>query len=295
MKTPSPDTAVMQHGEQPNVITALMQAVDSKDPRMLELILNAREKWQADESRAMFNRASVKFQQRVAIIPKLDKAYDKMYARTDRIWREIRPLLDECGLAVTWESVKTTDSGCVLDGHLRHIGGHAQPLHHEIPMPDLLKGQNAAQRAGSAETYAKRYALCAALGIQTGDDTDGHVELPAKASARAIADVRAALAANGRDEAKACAYLRLRTLDDATADDLIKLATTMAQPAKRATAPTEAAGAHVPTRAESLAIIAGAKEPKKSAALDQRDLTPANYANGNDEDLAHVAGLLRGE
>jgi hypothetical protein len=39
-------------------------------------------------------------------------------------------------------------------------------------MPDLIKGQNATQRAGSAETYAKRYALCSALGIQTGDDDD---------------------------------------------------------------------------------------------------------------------------
>jgi hypothetical protein len=42
-----------------------------------------------------------------------------------------------------------------------------------VPVPDLIKGQNAAQRAGSAETYAKRYATCAALGIQVGDDDDG--------------------------------------------------------------------------------------------------------------------------
>ncbi len=41
-------------------------------------------------------------------------------------------------------------------------------------MPDLIKGQNRAQQMGSASTYAKRYAFCAALGIVTGDDDDGH-------------------------------------------------------------------------------------------------------------------------
>ena len=36
-----------------------------------------------------------------------------------------------------------------------------------------VEWENEAQRAGSAQTYAKRYALCAALGIVTGDDDDG--------------------------------------------------------------------------------------------------------------------------
>ncbi len=41
-----------------------------------------------------------------------------------------------------------------------------------MPLPDIIRGQNAAQQAGSAETYGKRYALCAALGIVTGEDDD---------------------------------------------------------------------------------------------------------------------------
>jgi hypothetical protein len=40
-------------------------------------------------------------------------------------------------------------------------------------MPDKVTGQNAAQQMGSATTYAKRYALCSALGIVTGEDDDG--------------------------------------------------------------------------------------------------------------------------
>ena len=45
-------------------------------------------------------------------------------------------------------------------------------LKRDVPLPDIIRGQNAAQQAGSAETYGKRYALCAALGIVTGEDDD---------------------------------------------------------------------------------------------------------------------------
>jgi hypothetical protein len=42
----------------------------------------------------------------------------------------------------------------------------------DIPLPEIIRGQNKAQQMGSASTYARRYALCAALGIVTGDDAD---------------------------------------------------------------------------------------------------------------------------
>jgi hypothetical protein len=41
-----------------------------------------------------------------------------------------------------------------------------------------VRGQNKAQQMGSASTYARRYALCAALGIVTGDDDDGNGGAP---------------------------------------------------------------------------------------------------------------------
>jgi hypothetical protein len=49
------------------------------------------------------------------------------------------------------------------------------PIIQDIPLPELIRGQNAAQQMGSATSYAKRYALCSALGIVTGDDDDAHV------------------------------------------------------------------------------------------------------------------------
>jgi hypothetical protein len=192
---------------------------------MVKLLLDARKEWQADEARAAFNAAVVTFQQRVSIIAKGDTANGRAYARMDRIWREIRPLLQDVGLAVTWESVKAVGDTVVLDGNLRHMNGHEQPIHHEMPTPDKLNGQNAAQRAGSAETYAKRYALLASLGIQTGEDDDGRGGVPATpAKPSRVAEVRDMLADAKRDEAGACKFIGVRTLDDATAEQIERIA-----------------------------------------------------------------------
>lgn len=156
-------------------ISIIREAIASgKDPEYLRELLAVRRDWEADEARKAYNSAVSDFQQRAPIIAKDDKAYDKAYARMDRIWREIRPLLTGLGLSVTWQICELRDGMCHVEGQLRHRDGHGEKLVQDIPLPELIKGQNAAQQMGSASTYARRYALCAALGIVTGDDDDGH-------------------------------------------------------------------------------------------------------------------------
>jgi hypothetical protein len=159
------------------LVPLIREAISAKaDPAYLRELLSVRQQWEADEARKAYNRAIAEFQRQAPIIEKGDKAYDKAYARMDRIWREIRPLLTDLGLSVTWQTctLSTDGSLCHVEGQLRHKDGHGERLIQDIPMPDILKGQNAAQRMGSASTYAKRYAFCSALGIVTGDDDDGH-------------------------------------------------------------------------------------------------------------------------
>ena len=144
-------------------------------PEHLRELLAVRREWEADEARKAFNLSVSEFQRRAPIIAKADKAYDKEYARMDRIWREIRPLLTELGLSVTWQICELKDGGlCHVEGQLRHRDGHGERLAMDVPVPELIKGQNKAQQMGSATTYAKRYAMTGALGIVTGDDDDGH-------------------------------------------------------------------------------------------------------------------------
>lgn len=158
-----------------SAVALIREAISSgKSPEYLRELLSVRQVWEADEARKAFNLAIAEFQRRAPIIAKEDKAYDKQYARMDRIWREIRPLLTELGLSVTWQVCELREQTCHVEGQLRHRQGHGERLVQDIPMPELIKGQNKAQQMGSAATYARRYALCAALGIVTGDDDDGH-------------------------------------------------------------------------------------------------------------------------
>ena len=207
----------------------IMQAVQDQscDPAKLRELLAVRREWNEDEARSAFNAAVVQFQQRAKIIRNADTANGRAYAKMDRIWREIRPLMEECGLAVTWESVKTDGDRCILDGHLRHSRGHAQPLHHEMPLPDKLNGQNSAQRAGSGETYCKRYATRAALGLQTGEDDDGNAKPPNPATPAKLAQVRKLIAETGSDEGKLCQYLNVPSLEDCNADDIERAMTAL--------------------------------------------------------------------
>ena len=157
-----------------SAVSIIQQAIASgADPAYLRELLQVREQWEAGEARKLYSQAIADFQSRCPIIEKGDKAHNKAYAAMDRIWRAIRPLLDETGLSIVWTVNALTDYGLHIEGEIRHKAGHAVPISYDLPMPDKVTGQNAAQQMGSASSYAKRYATCAALGIVTGEDDDG--------------------------------------------------------------------------------------------------------------------------
>jgi hypothetical protein len=154
------------------MIQAAMQ--QGMAPEQLREFLAARREWEADEARKLYSQAIADFQSRCPIIEKGDKAHNKQYAAMDRIWRSIRPLMDETGLSIVWTVNAATEYGLHIEGEIRHKAGHSVPISYDLPMPDKVTGQNAAQQMGSATTYARRYAMCSALGIITGEDDDGH-------------------------------------------------------------------------------------------------------------------------
>jgi hypothetical protein len=166
--------AIIISDTQSQAAAMIQMAVDKGMPaEQLREFLAARREWEGDEARKLYSQAIAEFQSRCPIIEKGDKAHNKAYAAMDRIWRTIRPLLDETGLSVVWTANTLTEYGLRIEGEIRHKAGHAVPISYDLPMPDKVTGQNAAQQMGSATTYAKRYALCSALGIVTGEDDDG--------------------------------------------------------------------------------------------------------------------------
>ena len=219
----SNQTQIEPAASNPGAISIIREVMASgQKPEYLRELLAVRREWEADEARKSFNRAVSDFQRAAPIIAKDDKAYDKAYARMDRIWREIRPLLTSLGLSVTWQVCELRDQLCHVEGQLRHRDGCGEKLTQDIPLPELIKGQNRAQQMGSASTYAKRYALCSALGIVTGDDDDGHaagVSFVTTEQAGEITDLLdACRGINGFNESAFWGWVGAKTADEISAD-----------------------------------------------------------------------------
>ena len=93
-----------------SAVSIIQQAIASgADPAYLRELLQVREQWEAGEARKLYSQAIADFQSRCPIIQKGDKAHNKQYAAMDRIWRTIRPLLDETGLSIVWTVNALTD------------------------------------------------------------------------------------------------------------------------------------------------------------------------------------------
>lgn len=98
---------------------------------------------------------------------KSDKGtYTYKYANLASVSAAILPILSAHGLA--WTTLPTFDDAgrFVLRYELRHISGES--VAGSYPLPTTTRPQE----MGSAITYARRYALCAATGVAPEEDDD---------------------------------------------------------------------------------------------------------------------------
>lgn len=93
--------------------------------------------------------------------------YGYKYAGLDNIVAIVLPLLGKHGLSFA-AFPTLSDNGFVLRYQLLHESGGA--LAGDYPLPDPTRTKP--QAVGSAITYARRYALCAATGIAPDEDDD---------------------------------------------------------------------------------------------------------------------------
>lgn len=98
------------------------------------------------------------------------------YADLPSIISACQPLISENGLAYT--QMPTTSGGegfgISITTRLMHKSGQWIEDTFFMPMPPGEKGIIIMQLAGSAITYARRYALASMLGIVADEDTDGN-------------------------------------------------------------------------------------------------------------------------
>ena len=104
-----------------------------------------------------------------ATVPtKAGGSYSYDFADWSDVVEAVRPILAAHGLGFTQWPVVNAHGNEALETMIFHESGEW------MSATMLLHGaENGAQAQGSAITYAKRYALCAALGIATDKDDDG--------------------------------------------------------------------------------------------------------------------------
>src|SRR5690606_15403268 len=92
------------------------------------------------------------------------------YATIDQIIEEIRPVLASHGLFVMQLPSNSEAGEIQMVTRLYHVSGQWM----ESPSLKIKVERNNAQGIGSAITYARRYSLTSFLGLNTGEDDDGH-------------------------------------------------------------------------------------------------------------------------
>lgn len=172
VESPAPNNLVTL---QPEML--ITKAIDANVPvETMERLLAMRSELKAEQAREAFNHAMTDFQADIPAIQKTRTAntgkFKYNYADISDVQRAVAPRLKETGLSVTFETRQEGDTlnvVCVV----RHIHGHCERTEFPVPI-DRQARMNDTQKVGSALTYGRRYAMCAALGIVTAeDDNDG--------------------------------------------------------------------------------------------------------------------------
>lgn len=91
------------------------------------------------------------------------RQYEYSYAPLDVILAAVRPILGRHGIAIMQSISAESITTSLIHTSGQHLTSDAAPVRPQM---------EGAQAFGGAVTYAKRYSLCAMLGIAPEDDTD---------------------------------------------------------------------------------------------------------------------------
>jgi hypothetical protein len=136
------------------------------------------------------------------------------FARWEDIDEAARPIYTAHGFSLTFR-IEQTESRITAYAVLGHRGGHER----ETPFSSPIEGsgfKNNTQGWGSALSYCKRYAACAALNIvTTGDDDDGKkAGAPETISEAQEAQLRDLIEATESNLAIFCRYYKIGKISD---------------------------------------------------------------------------------
>lgn len=120
-----------------------------------------------------FNEAFADMQPSLPAIEKRGTSNNGAYAKWEDIQAKINPVLHANGFGLMFKT-DTSGDRVKVTVILRHRAGHTESTDFELK-PDKSGNKQDVHAVASAVSYAKRYAACALLNIQTGgEDDDGN-------------------------------------------------------------------------------------------------------------------------
>lgn len=164
----------------------ISEAIKNNAPvETMERLFALHKEVKAEKAREEFVKAMSEFQSKCPIIKKNKDVKNKdgqsvrySYASLDSIVSQTKELLASCGLSYTI-TTKNETGFITTVCKITHIAGHSQESDFKIPI-DTEGFMSQPQKYASAQTFAKRYAFCNALGILTGDDDFDAVDVDRK-------------------------------------------------------------------------------------------------------------------
>jgi hypothetical protein len=154
------------------------------DVDKMQALLNMQERILANQARNEFNAAFARLSGRLPRIKKngevLHGQGDKKtlaykFARWEDVMRLVRPLMEEEGFSLSFESASrpVEGGGMIVTGHLMHVAGHTQSASMDLPL-DTGPGRSNIQSRGSTLSYGQRYVTKMLLNLVfEGEDDDG--------------------------------------------------------------------------------------------------------------------------
>lgn len=175
------ETQLAKHGDRlpdgnHNPMSMIELAIErGAEPAQLEKLMDLQERWEQRQASIHFAEQLAAFQAKCPPIMKRRNVSlgggGYTYASLDDIMCVIKPILHELGLSVTF-SCEVGESGQLRATCRVRSGVHTETTDVCLPVPSQMK-VNDTQKMGAAISYAKRYALCAALNIVvTDEDSD---------------------------------------------------------------------------------------------------------------------------
>lgn len=171
------EVSVREASGETSVEGFITQAISANVPvETLEKLFALREKVKAEAAKEAYIKSMSIFQSESKIIKKTRKVLNKdgsvryTFAPLDSIVEQIQKPLAKAELSYRWET-KQSDKGVTAICFVTHVLGHTESSDFTVEI-DPSGFMTSPQKSASALTFAKRYSLCNALGISTGDEDD---------------------------------------------------------------------------------------------------------------------------